>query len=127
MSEERSVARVTRSAQGGRHRLGGHGWHGTPLGGQCFLLRHIAWRDAGRVAEQELFHLFRDDHLRLFLEWQQAVLVQNHFHPLFPHLPGLARDVVVDPLTERTRPRRSVETRQVTAEFETVDGPAARI
>ncbi len=61
------------------------------------------------LAEQELFHLFGDEGLRFLLEGEQAVLVEDHLHPFLPLLPRLGRDVVVDALAKRARPRRGLE------------------
>src|ERR1019366_6852021 len=59
-------------------------------------LGHETRRQRRAFAEEELFHLLRDDLLRLFLEGQQAVLVENHLHAFFPHVPGFLRDAWVD-------------------------------
>ena len=52
-----------------------------------------------------------DQLLRLLLPRHQAVLVEDHLHPLFPQLPRLRRDVLVDPLAEFAGPGRCVESR----------------
>src|SRR5215813_1422629 len=73
------------------------------------LLRDVIGRQGGTLSEEEVLHMFRDELLRLFLPRHQAVLVENHLHPLFPQLPRVERDVFVDALTELSRPRRRVE------------------
>src|SRR5581483_8270774 len=47
----------------------------------------------------------------------QAVLVEDHLHPILPELPRLRRDVLVDALTEFAGPRRRVESRQLLLEL----------
>ena len=67
-----------------------------------------------------------DELLRFLLKGEEPVLVENHFHPLFPHFPGLPRDLLVDALAERSGPRRRVKTGQLAleldAEHRAVDG-----
>ena len=55
--------------------------------------------------------------LGFLLEGQQPVLVEDHLHALFPHLPGFRRDLFVDALAERAGPGRGVETGQFAASF----------
>ena len=50
-------------------------------------------------AEEEIFHVFDDDLLRLERRGVEAVLVDDHLQMLSPHLPGIQRHVVVDPLS----------------------------
>src|SRR5262249_61336693 len=64
-----------------------------------------------------ILHVFRDEVLRLFLPRHQAVLVEDHLHPVFPHLPGLRGDVLVDPLAQLARPGRFVEARELFLEL----------
>src|SRR5262245_45125005 len=56
--------------------------------------------------------MFGDEFLRLLLPRHEAVLVENHLHPIFPELPGVGRDVLVDALPELARPGRRIEPRQ---------------
>src|SRR5688572_4199794 len=61
--------------------------------------------------EEEVLHLLRHQLLGFFLPGHQAVLVEDHLHAVFPHLPRLRRHVVVNALAEISRPRRFVEPR----------------
>ena len=68
------------------------------------LLRDEAGRQRRALAEEEILHLLGDDLLGLFLPGHQAVLVENHLHPLFPELPRFGGDVLVDALAQLARP-----------------------
>src|SRR5215203_6674003 len=100
------TARNNRSAgvhaalRSGRRR-NGHGLLG--------LLGHEPWRQRRALAEEEVFHVLRDELLRFLLPRHQAVLIEDHLHPLLPHLPGLEGDVLVDSLPQLTWPRRAVQ------------------
>src|SRR5438093_8568329 len=75
-----------------------------PSGRLLRLLGNVAWRKRGALAEEKIFHVLGDQILRLLLPWHQAVLVQDHLHPLFPELPGVFRDALVDALPELAGP-----------------------
>src|SRR5579859_805270 len=91
------------------------------------LLRNVSRRERGALAEEELFHVLRDELLRFFLPGHQAVLVEDHLHPILPELPRLRGDVVVHPLTELTGPRQRVEAGQLLLKFLTEDHAAALV
>src|SRR5688572_19446265 len=73
------------------------------------LLRHVSGRQRRAFAEKEILHVLRDDLLRFFLPGHQAVLVEDHLHALFPELPRLRRDALVDALAKIARPWRRIE------------------
>src|SRR5262245_63365254 len=77
------------------------------------LLRDVIGRQGRTLSEEEILHMFRDELLRLFLPRHQAILVENHLHPLFPQLPRVERDVFVDSLPQLSRPRRRIEAWQL--------------
>ena len=60
----------------------------TRFGLQCGrllgLLRNVIGRQGGTLAEEKILHVFRHELLRLFLPGHQSILVENHFHSLFP-------------------------------------------
>src|SRR6476646_3366919 len=85
------------------------------------VLGRVARGKGRALAEKVLFHLLGDDLLRFLLKRQQPVLVEDHLHPLLPHLPRFGGHVVVDALAERARPRRRVEPREITLELDAVD------
>src|SRR3954468_19641397 len=93
----------------------------SPGGGDgclLFALRgDVAGRQGGSFAKEEVLHVLRDQLLRLFLPGHQAVLVQDHLHPLFPQLPGVGGNVVVDALSELARPRDGFETGRLALKF----------
>lgn len=89
------------------------------------LLRDVTRWQRGPLAEEEVLHLPRDQLLRFFLPRHQAVLVEDHLHSLFPQLPRLRRDVLVNPLTKFTGPGRRIEPGQIFLEFDAVHHPAA--
>ena len=91
------------------------------------LLGHISRWERRPLAEEEIFHVLADQLLRLFLPRHQPVLVEDHLHALFPQLPGLAGDVLVNPLTQFARPRRCVETRKFLLKLDAVHCPAALV
>src|SRR5262249_39947072 len=70
-------------------------------------------REGGALSEEEILHVLRDEVLRLFLPRHQTILVENHLHSLFPQLPRVERDVLVDPLTKLSRPWRRIEARKL--------------
>src|SRR5215213_167195 len=81
------------------------------------LLGHEPWRQRRALAEEEVFHVLRDELLRFLLPRHQAVLVEDHLHSLLPHLPGVERDVLVDSLPQLTRPRRVLESGELLLEL----------
>src|ERR1700752_2722877 len=76
------------------------------------LLWDVAGRERRALAEEEILHVSSDQLLRFLLPRHEAVLIQDHLHSLFPELPGLSRDVIVDALTELAGPGRGVQTGQ---------------
>src|SRR5438093_9693390 len=68
-----------------------------------------------------------DEILRLLLPGHQAVLVQDHLHPLFPELPRVSRHVLVDALAQVARPRRFVEPGQLFLELDAEHFAAALV
>src|SRR5690606_36666535 len=66
---------------------------------------------------EELLHFLGDELARLGVEGGQAVLVHEHGLVVQPRLPGLLRDVLVDPLPELARPRRALEPLGLAAEL----------
>jgi|SRR5690349_5694707 hypothetical protein len=91
------------------------------------LLRHVAWRQGGALAEEEFFHLTRDQFLRFFLPWHQSIFIEDHLLTLFPQLPRLRRNIVVNTLTEFSGPWRRIETGKVFLKLHTPYGASARI
>src|SRR5687767_8690187 len=91
------------------------------------LLRHVSRRKCGALAEEEVLHLAGHQLLRLLLPWHEAVFVQDHFLAVFPQLPCLGRDVLINPLSQLTRPRRCIKAGHVLLELDAVHGPAARV
>src|SRR6185503_10100436 len=91
------------------------------------LLGNVARRQRGPLAEEKIFHVFGYEILRLFLPRHQAILVQDHLHPLFPELPRILRDALVDALPELAGPGRSVEAGQLLLEFHAHDLATARV
>src|SRR6516225_8334334 len=85
------------------------------------LLGYVLRRERRAFAEEEVLHVLRDEVLRLFLPRHQAVLVENHLHPVFPHLPGLRGDICVDTLAQFARPRWFVEARELFLELHAED------
>src|SRR5262252_4378371 len=81
------------------------------------LLGHVPRRERCPLPEKEVFHVLGDQVLRLLLPRHQAVLVQDHLHPLFPELPRVLRHVLVDALAELARPWRRIEARQLFPEL----------
>jgi hypothetical protein len=79
------------------------------------------------LAEEEILHVAGDEFLRLLLPRHEPVLVEDHLHPLFPHLPGLRGDVLVDPLPQLARPRRCVQSGEILLKLHAVHRPAAFI
>uniref|UniRef100_E6QNC6 Uncharacterized protein n=1 Tax=mine drainage metagenome TaxID=410659 RepID=E6QNC6_9ZZZZ len=61
------------------------------------------------VAEEELFHLFDEEGLRLWGPGLEAVFVEQHLLALDPLVPSLAGDAFVDFLTEFRVEGRFVE------------------
>src|SRR6266850_2402905 len=91
------------------------------------LLGHVARWQRGAFAEEEIFHMFGNELLCFLLPRHQAVLVQDHLHPLFPELPGVDRHVVVDALAELAGPRHIVEPRQLLLKLDAEDLSAALV
>src|SRR5262245_51506830 len=89
------------------------------------LLRLIVRRQRRPFAEEKVLHVTRDQILRLLLPRHQAVFVQDHLHPIFPELPRICGDVLVDPLPQFARPRWRVEPRQLLLELHTEHGPGS--
>ena len=73
------------------------------------LLRDVSWRKRCSLAKEEVLHLFGDQVLCLLLPGHQAILVEDHLHPLFPQLPGLRGHLFKDALAQLAGPRGSVE------------------
>src|ERR1700730_1168249 len=94
------------------------------------LFRNVPGRQRGALAEEEVFHVLGHELLRLLLPWHQPILVQDHLHAVFPELPGVRRDVLVNPLAELARPRRGIESGKLLlkldAEHLAAAGPAGR-
>ena len=91
------------------------------------LLRHVAWRQGGALAEEEFFHLTRDQFLRFFLPRHQSIFVEDHLLTIFPKLPRLRRNVVVDTFTELAGPWWRIETGKLFLKLHTPYGASARI
>src|SRR5258708_22271006 len=91
------------------------------------LLGDVAGRERGAVAEEEVLHVLGDEVLRFLLPRHQAVLVEDHLHALFPELPRVLRDVVVDALAEIAWPGNRVEPRQLLLELDAHDRAAALV
>src|SRR5262249_4656059 len=89
------------------------------------LLRNVIRGQGRTLAEEKVLHVFRDELLCLFLPGHQAILVENHFHPLFPQLPRVERDVFVNALTEFPRPRRCIEPGKLFLELHAKDFASA--
>ncbi|OFW07594.1 MAG: hypothetical protein A3I61_17535 [Acidobacteria bacterium RIFCSPLOWO2_02_FULL_68_18] len=68
-----------------------------------------------------------DERLRFLLPGHQAVFVQDHLLALFPQLPGLRRDVFVDPLSQFAGPGRGVEAGQLLLELDASHDPATLV
>src|SRR4030095_7300781 len=83
--------------------------------------RRVPGRQRRAFTEEEVFHVLGDEVLRLFLPRHEAVLVEDHLHPILPELPGLGGDVLVDPVAEIARPRRRVEPGQGFLELDAED------
>src|SRR5262245_27195722 len=91
------------------------------------LLRNVVGRKSGALSEEKVLHMFRNEILGLLLPPHQAVLVENHLHPLFPQLPGIERHVFEDALTEFSRPRRRIEAREFLLELHAEHFPSALV
>src|SRR5713226_4010762 len=93
----------------------------------CGLLRDVSGRKGRAFAEEEIFHVFRDQLLRLFLPGHQAIFVEDHLHPILPEFPRLHRDVLVDALTELAGPWRRVEAGELFLKLLAEHHPAAPV
>src|SRR5688572_511605 len=91
------------------------------------LLRDVARREGGALAEEEVLHLAGDELLRFFLPGHETILVEDHFHAILPQLPRLRRDVVVNALSDLAGPRWGVEAGHLLLEFHALDRPTALV
>ena len=91
------------------------------------LLRDVVGRERGSFAEEEVLHLRADQLLAFFLPGHQPVLVEDHLLALFPELPGLRRDVLVDALADLAGPRRRVQARHLLLELDALHLAAALV
>ena len=91
------------------------------------LLRHVSRWKRGILAEEELFHVLRDEFLRLLLKRHQAVLVQDHLHAIFPLSPRVNRHALEDALAQFTRPRWGVEPGQLLLQLDAEDRARCRV
>ena len=85
------------------------------------LLRDVAGWRAAPSPKKKSSMCFLHEFLCLLLPGHQPILVEDHLHSLFPHLPGVDGDVLVDALAELAGPGRGVEAGQLFLELLTED------